>query len=415
MENTTTAITLLAQQYERSIELFKEGSKILATNELKVNQIREAGKAIINKIQANGGQLNPELDQLCNAYIVKVNARLKEMNESRSPTTQMLTAVQKMFTSLEAQLDIKKLDTEIAIIQGFRNEYARQVALEEKRRREEAEKVAKKAQEGVQLKATVEQRLNEYFIKYLLEFKQSLQQRFNEITLEEFDIKVEKLKNYTPVYPYKHFTDFQSQAGLYASHHTKEELDQIVNGVTAGKFDVFSEQFKNELSELRDMLIARVPSKQKELLALKEADEEEKLRLAEQKRLREEEEANKLKAEAEAKQRAAEQEIAANAAAEEMNTLFEKEAAVAMVAPAPETREGYEIEVSSNAGYMLIFQLWFEHEGKNLPVEKIEKKTIGSMKKFCETLAHKKNIKIENRFISYKPTYKAVNRKSKEE
>lgn len=407
---TTTAITI-SKQYERSIELFKDGSKILAANEIKVNQIRGAGKSIINKIQANGGQLTPELDQLCNDYIAKVNTRLKEMNDARSPITQMLTAAQKMFTGLEAQLDIKKPDTEIAIIQGFRNDYARQVAEAEKKKRDEAEKAAKKSQEEIQLKAAVEQRLNEYYNKYLLELKQSLQQRFNEMTLDDFDSKVEKLKNYTPAYPYKHFSEFQSNAGLYATYHTKDELNLIVLNITSNKFEGFAENFKTELSELRDMLIARIPSKQKELIALKEADEEEKVRLAEQKRLREEEEQKKLQAEAEEKKRGAEQAIAANAAAEEMNTLFEKEAAIAVSAPAPETREGYEIEVLNAVGYMQIFQYWFENNGKNIDMKKIGNTKLSQMKAFCEKEALKKHVFIESQYLKYNPVYKAVNRK----
>lgn len=45
---------------------------------------------------------------------------------------------------------------------------------------------------------------------------------------------------------------------------------------------------------------------------------------------------------------------------------------------------------------------WFEREGKNLPNEKIEKKSIAQMKKFCEDIANKDGEIITSNFITYK-------------
>src|SRR5690606_29792307 len=101
------------------------------------------------------------------------------------------------------------------------------------------------------LKEACEIRLNEHFTKYLLEQKQALQKRFNEMTIEDFEEKTSKLKNYEPAYPYKHYSAFREQSGLFATLHTKEELENTVTNITSDKFDTFAAKYKTELSELR--------------------------------------------------------------------------------------------------------------------------------------------------------------------
>ncbi|MFA6058918.1 MAG: hypothetical protein WC756_12020 [Taibaiella sp.] len=398
--------------YNRSIETFRDGGAILLANQALVSKIVAAGQSILNQVQANGGKLNPELDKLCNAFIAKANTRKKEIEETRKPVTQMMTAVQKMFTAEESKIDVTKPDTEIGIIQGLRNQYAKELAEEEKKRKDEADKKAKKAQEAIKLKSDCETQLTQYFNDYLLQTKQTLQSRFNAMTLADFDTIADKLKEYNPIYAYKHYESFVPR--LYAMNHDQKEVQNVVTNVVNGRFDTFSEKYKAELTELKNSLIVRLPSKKSELNALAEADQEEKDRLEADKKKREEEADRKLKEEALQSQQQAEFSINSSAAAEETMVLFEKEAAVTVDTPAPETRQGFEIEVTGKPGYVQIFQLWYENEGKGLDVEKIEKKTVGAMKKFCETLAHKKDIKIESPFINYKPSYKAVNRTTKD-
>lgn len=399
----------LQDQYNNSIALFQNGSQILVQNELLISKIRASGQSIINKIQANEGKLTPELDKLCNDFIAKANQRLKEMNEARAPITQMLTAVQKMFTSLEAQLDIKKPDTEMAILQSFRNEYAKQIAEEQRKKKEEAERQAKKAQEAISIKSNVETQLSQYFNSYVAAEKQKIQNRFNSLTLAEFDSSIEKLKELNPVYQYEHFKAFAPS--IQAFYNDKAEIENIVLNSVTGKFDGFCKTFIQELSEFINSLLARSASKKSELIALAEADAEEKERLEKEQLQRQKAEEERIKREAEEAQKQAELQAQSQAAAEETMVLFEKEAALAVDTPAPATRQGYEIEVLHPAAWVQIFQLWWEHEGKSLEAEKIEKKTMSAMKKACESLAHKKNIKIESQFLKYNETFKAVNKK----
>jgi hypothetical protein len=92
--------------------------------------------------------------------------------------------------------------------------------------------------------------------------------------------------------------------------------------------------------------------------------------------------------------------------------MFEQEAAVADVS-APEARQGYEIIVLHQAGYVQIFQMWFENEGKNLPLDKMGGTKLEQMKAWAEKHAHKTGTKIEGKFLKYEESFKAVNRKAK--
>ena len=81
-----------------------------------------------------------------------------------------------------------------------------------------------------------------------------------------------------------------------------------------------------------------------------------------------------------------------------LNTLFDQNYS----APEANVKKTLSIEVSNPAGYGQIFMFWFEREGKNLPNEKIEKKSIAQMKKFCEDIANKDGEIITSNFITYK-------------
>ena len=81
-----------------------------------------------------------------------------------------------------------------------------------------------------------------------------------------------------------------------------------------------------------------------------------------------------------------------------LNTLFDQNYS----APEANVKKTLSIEVSNPAGYGQIFMFWFEREGKNLPNEKIEKKYIAQMKKFCEDIANKDGEIITSNFITYK-------------
>jgi hypothetical protein len=78
---------------------------------------------------------------------------------------------------------------------------------------------------------------------------------------------------------------------------------------------------------------------------------------------------------------------------------------------APETRDGYKLQILNIKGIAEVFTFWLQNEGINLEIEEIEKKSITQMKAFCEKAAHKNDNKIVSTNVNYEPVYKAVNRK----
>ena len=134
---------------------------------------------------------------------------------------------------------------------------------------------------------------------------------------------------------------------------------------------------------------------------------------AEEKRKREAEESERLMRESEDQKRQAELDADIKKQGEQTMVMFEQEAAMADTAPAPETRQGYDIQVLHPVGYTQIFAFWFENEGKNLPVDKIGNTKLDQMKSWAEKHAQKVGAKIDSKFLKYEESFKAVNRKAK--
>jgi Skp family chaperone for outer membrane proteins len=394
--------------YNKSIETFVDGAAVVANHVTVAQKAEQVGDMVLSKIREAGG-LNPELDKLCNDYIVQANTRLKELTESRKPITQIMDEVKKLFTQEERRLDVKAPGTKAFLIQDERNKYARQKAEEEQRRQEEAARKAAKEKEAAELKAECDRRLSRHFSEAVTAEKNRVQALFNAITLETFEGRKASLLGYTPAYSYEHFTAFHH--ALVSRLHTPEELEQIIISVTAGRYGDFCTIYTEELGQLKQALIDRLPSKRHELEQLAKADADQKQHLEEERLRREQEEAERLKREEEARLKREEEAIAARKSQDETLALF-SDVAEAAPSAAPETRQGYEIVVNHQGAWVLMFQFWFQKEGIKLGLDKFGAKKLESIKTFCETYAHKQGEKIESQYLSYEPTYKAVNRKS---
>lgn len=461
MQTNTTDLTVI----ENSLDLLKTGPDILRANKARTDKALEVGRNILTAITDGG--MTPELDARAMKYLANSSAALKEMKEGRAGVTQIMEELKKMFTGIENQLDAGKAGTIPLQVQEHRNAYAKKLAEEKKRKAEEAERLAAKQKETVELTYAAGTRLAKHYNDYLLLQKSKLQDGFNGITLADFEEKEKSLRAYNPIYSEKHFSSFN--ASLYSTLHTPDELKDIVIKASAGKFTEFANNYSAEMNLLKQDLVDRLPSKRKELEAQKlQAEEAERLRQeeikrqqqAEQKRQeeiakankeqkeelqrkaelarkqeaermeqlkkeaeetqrraeeeqkqREEQAAAKLKADAEEAQKKAELEAELQKQGDQTMIMFDKEAAMAEVAAAPEARQGYDLVVLHPAGYVQIFQFWFENEGKNLAVDKIGNTKMDQMKAYCEKVAHKEGTKIESKFLRYEDSYKAVNRK----
>ena len=442
---------------ENSIDVLKTGPQILVANQTRKEKALAVGRSILSTIQESG--MTPELDERAKNYLVNINKAGKEMKEERSAVTQIMDELKKMYTTVENELDIKKPGTVPALIQEQRDAYARQIAEEAEARRKEAEREAARKNEAIEIAAHAEKRLNESFGEWLLAKKMAMTKFFNALTLETFDEGEQRLTQAKIVVNWEPETVSTISITRY---HSSDEIKAI----SIDKFNELLPDFQNtavaELTIHRDDIIEKLPSKKAELLEAKRlADEayeaELKARQAEKERLdaiakanaaekkkleaaaeqarkeeaerqaelkkqqdeaaaeqkrREQQEEKRMADEAAEAKRKADLDADVKKQGEQTMAMFEKEAAIAETADAPETKVGYEITVLHPVGFTQIFAIWFEKVGKDLPVDKIGNTKLDQMKAWAEKEALK-GTKIDSKFIQYNDTFKAVNRKAK--
>ena len=442
---------------ENSIDVLKTGPQILVANQQRAEKALAVGRNILSTIQETG--MTPELDERAKNYLVNINKAGKEMKEERAAVTQIMDELKKMYTTVENELDIKKSGTVPALIQDQRDAYARQIAEEAEARRKEAEREAARKNEAIEIAAHAEKMLNQSFGEWLLAKKMAMTKFFNGLTLETFDEGEQRLTQA------KIFVNWEPETISTISitmYHSSDEIKVI----SLDKYNQLLPDFQNtavaELTIHRDDIIEKLPSKKAELLeakrladeayeaelkarqaekerleAIAKANEAEKKKLqaaaeqarkeeaerqaelkkqqdaaAEEKNRREQEEQKRMADEAAEAKRKADLDADVKKQGEQTMAMFEKEAAIAETADAPETKVGYEITVLHPVGFTQIFAIWFEKVGKDLPVDKIGNTKLDQMKAWAEKEALK-GTKIDSKFIQYNDTFKAVNRKAK--
>lgn len=454
-----------------SIEILKEGPQILQESQIRKEKAIQVGKNILSAIDQTG--MTPELDERCKTYLININAAQKEIKERRSGVTQIMDQLKKMYTEVENEIDIKKAGTVPALIQEKRNEYARKVAEEQERIRQQLEVERKRKEEAIEIRSRLNGFIAQELIGFIANKKQKMTTAFNAITLADYDIKSSALKGMPIIANEEEVKANVSTAKCPVpfEYHSREEVIEMEKECMINyDWNAFKAQYQEEIQAYKTELADKLPSKLAELKEEKEkaeAAERERLaelerqRIAEEKRQAElaaakdkaakealelkqkqerEAEEKRLKEiqEREAAERAAaerekqereeaerqriinEQEEARKKAAEAIEiekqgaitmNMFEQEAQLAEVADVPEARQGYEIKVTHAVGYTQLFAFWFEREGKNLGLDKLEKTSLGQIKSWCEKHAHKTDEKISSQFLKYEVTIKAVNRK----
>jgi hypothetical protein len=431
-----------------SIEIFRSAPEVLKENQLKTQKALAVGGSVLDQwhqawaIEDETERMEAlsKADERSNTYLVNCGNAIKQQKDLRAAITQMMDNFKKMFTEAENEIDKAKPNTIPAKIQNNRDTYAQESFKITERKRQEAEREAAKKKDAIELRSNAEIRLFNKYSEYLLAQKTKIQNSFNAITLADFEDKSVKLKAYTPALKPEVITGFE--LGLYSSFHTKDEIAAFITEVTENKLDEFTSNYAAELTLLRDDLIDNLPSKKAELdeqkrlndeaieaerKANKEKDEAKKKQLqeladkakadkekaAQEKLDREREDAIRMQNESDAAKKQAEQEADIKKQGEQTMVMFEQEAIIAETASTAEVRQGYEIIVLHPVGYTQVFQLWFENEGKNLPVDKMGNTKLDQMKTWAEKYALKSNVKIDSKFLKYDESFKAVNRKAK--
>lgn len=444
-----------------SLEEFKKGPIILRVNEERKTKAITVGNDILSKIQEGG--MDDALDERANNFLANCSKANKEMKELRSPVTQIMDQLKKMYTEVENDLDPTKEGSIPNKIQKERNAYAEKKANEKKEIERQAALELAKKQELIDLKAEAKKQLAAYFNNHIAERKNTYLKSFNEFTLDDIEQRGKIMKNLTPSYNVAHYNAFELR--LNSTNFGTDDFKEIRSEIMLASAEDFAQQYKEQIGSFLTDLIDKLPAKLAELQEAKRlADEAEKQRiqaevdrkkreeemakadakrkaeLEEQARLqkieddKKQEELRKQKEQAEADRKKREEEEAAEIArkneeeqkkaAEKVDiesqgeatmAMFEKEMQVADTNDAGPIREGYEIIIKHPVGYTQIFAFWFERAGKDLAIDKLGNTKLDQMKAWCEKLAFKTNEKITSQFIEYKETFKAVNKKAKAE
>lgn len=381
METTLTTTDALLQTKD-----------IISQNIASNGKAKEVARVLIGKINSATIADTPEirfLDDECKSFLGKVAKTVAAMTERRKPITQTFDQIRKQFTKLENELETGE---EIKSIQTFRNNVAQHLnEIAEKKEREQRIK-AETEKERIEIRAYFKQAFSEDLVNTLSIAYDSLSGIFNSITLKDSESKKAELKNfpdeYKPAsitYPHLHYI-------------TKEEHDKILEEVSPGEIAKNESECKEKIKEKIRYYLDRFDSKKQELLEIAQATAAEKERLAKESEERAKREAEAKKQELLNFTQKQQAKIEAEKTEASLNNLFDQNYAT----PAANVKKTLTIEVSNPSGYGQIFMFWFEREGKNLPNEKIEKKSIAQMKKFCEDIANKDGEIITSNFITYK-------------
>lgn len=378
---------------------------IIGKNSNSVKKCNQAGQALLDTIEGEG--MNEIIDQSAADYLKKVSITIKNMDDRRKPITQIFDKIRFFFTSQEKEIDPKDPSSIPGKLVAKRNEYARFKYEQEQKRQKEAEQRARIETEKANYKQAIENSLLSYFNSYLSAKITELQNIFSGLTFESFDREVIGITVFQTDYPKAHFDKFSAEsATYYISQETKKEIRQ---SVLIGKFDSYAQLYKTQLSNAKQDLIDRLPSKRKELYELEQlrlADSEKAAQAEYERKQREALEAAKRMEEIKRQEEAAKQATAMKAQQEAIGSLFDSSAAT--IAPPPTNAKVKEkIVVIHQQGYLEIFQMWWINEGQALPLDELEK-SLKKMVTYCEKQANSKDQKhIESKFIRYEADVKA--------
>lgn len=387
-------------------EVIVSGSEILQKSELRVSKALSVGEKLVLEIEANG--MSPEMDERANKFLVNCRNAKSEIESERKPITAFFDTIRKQFTEIEGNLDPKKANTYPAKLQAHRDAYVKKLRKEEEAKKREAQTKLEKDNEAINIRTSIDAQLSEYVQSHISERKQKLQNSFNGITLETFEVKQKALKTLSVSYDSAHFDSFSPNYGR--KYHTQEEALNILIDVMQSKdFTLISEVVVSDIEKFKQELIDKLPSLKTSLEEMAKAGAEEQCRLAEEKAKREAEAAAKIQADAEAKKKADAKALELQKMADQTNAMMNN--TVLMDSVAPETRDGFKLNILNISGVSEVFTFWLQNEGINLSIEDLEKKSIAQMKAYCEKVAHKNDNKIVSKNVSYEPVYKAVNRK----
>lgn len=387
-------------------EIFNPLAKVYARNSVSKERCEKAGEALLEKVEKVG--MNDELDQEISSYIDKSRATLKKTNEARKPITSAFDSIKSYFTDIEKSVDPTAKGSIPYQLQFFRNEYAA-------KKRKEAEEQRRQIMEQQQRRADVEiykQSLSNNCLMYCNGIINSEMNALNtlnsSLNLENREEKETAIKNFSVEISTEALKSRYIPAVQMPLFLSKEEIDKIIEDITAPIFQSSKTAFFNAISDLKTRIVEALPSKIKALEDAKNLDEEQRRKKEEELKRQEEAQAEEARKREEQRQKDQKKNIDVAAKQGEMDSLFAS-AAVATPTYVPKTSSKKVIKMLSPNGLLDILNMWYIEEGCNLSVDELMKVTVKRMVTLCEKLANDKAEPrlIESEHIVYEEEIKA--------
>lgn len=383
-------------QVEQLQQIVATAPQILAQNIESKTKAIEAGNKLIELAKSG---MNDVYDAQLATFITKVKKTVDLMNERRKPFTQIVNTVAKQFTTLESEL--KPIIDES---QELRNAWATTKMLAKQEEERIARLKLEKDKELIEIRRTTEILISGFFNECLSKTKSAIVEFFNELTLENIDNADGILSTTSTKFDVRYEMPTTIKLGMELKHASEEEVNGIIKELLSADYSVKKREYSTELEGVLKEYRDKLPSKKTELQAIANANAEEKQKLEAAALQRQQEEAEKLRKQQEEREKKAQEDAAINASAATAGAMIDASVASSET---PNVKEGYSIQLKSNAGYLLLVQFWFEKEGKTLSTDKFEKITFDRVKRFCEAYAAKNEEFIQSTLIEYKPVYKA--------
>lgn len=387
---------------ENMNEIMQAAPKSYEVNRISRDNCVNFGQNILHTIQQQG--MNDDLDRQAASFIEKARRTVKAMNERRSPVTKLFDQVRTAFTAIENEIDPAKSGTIGYQLQEFRNQYAaKKRAEEEKRLREEMER--RQAEEAARkFRMDVEDDLKQQFQRLVNDAINQITTADNGLTLENYDNTLALLKST------KAYVDKGLPSEWFAKLRT---FVRIPTGVNAAEIETeikqklhkqFIEQYMAEVGDTLDYTLDRLPSKKANLEKIAKANAEEAARMKAEMEARQKAEAERIEKERAEREAEEKRKAELERKTAEMTSLFDGQAAASTYQP--KTKVMKKITLLNPEGIMPVISLWWSKEGCTLSVgelAKMFKKQIA----FCEKLANKDEIFIQNESVEYVDEVKA--------
>lgn len=370
-------------------------------NKLSHDRCVTFGQNILNVIRQQG--MNDELDQQAALFIDKARRTVKTMNERRSPVTKLFDEVRSAFTTMENAIDPSKSGTIAYELQQYRNQYAaKKREEEEKRYREEmARRQAEEARH--RFRQEVEDDFKRQFQDTVNATTNILTRIDNNITLENFEQSVKAVRDIQTELSPEWIANLKSCVRIPSGMDISTV--QAVESETKQRLSKqFSEQYAFEVGSTVNYIIDRLPSKKANLEKIAQANAEEAARLKTEMEARQKAEAARIEAERAAREAEEKRKAEMERSTAEMTSLFDAQATTSTYQP--KTKVTKKINLLNPEGIMPVISLWWSKEGCTLSVEELSK-MFKKQITFCEKLANKDELFIQNESVEYVDEVKA--------